>query len=139
MQTPYYILAPIVGYFVAGGLKFFLNSLTYRKLAFTNIGMGGMPSTHNCICSSTFFTIGIGEGFSSPVTAIAFTVSIIVAIDSMDLRQKIEDHALIISSEYGKVSRKAKNLRTSIGHKPKEVLAGWILGGICSLFICQFL
>ena len=90
MQTPYYILAPIVGYFVAGGLKFFLNSLTYRKLAFTNIGMGGMPSTHNCICSSTFFTIGIGEGFSSPVTAVAFTVSIIVAIDSMDLRKKLK-------------------------------------------------
>ena len=38
----------------------------------------------------------------------------------------------------GKLAEK-QNLRTSIGHKPKEVLAGWILGGICSLFICQFL
>ena len=57
-----YLLTPLLGYLLAGGLKFAINSIKFRRWAFSNIGMGGMPSTHNTIASSTFFSIGLERG-----------------------------------------------------------------------------
>ena len=127
MEIPY-ILAPIIGYIAAGSIKFALNTLQSKQLAFSKVGMGGMPSTHNTITSSTFFTLALGEGFNSSAAAIAFTICIIVAIDSMDLRRKLETHARLISAELGKANDEAKNIRIKLGHKPTEVLVAWALG-----------
>ena len=87
-----------------------------------------MPSTHNTITSSTFFAIAFGESFFSPIAAVAFMVGIIVAIDSMDLRRKMEKHAILISTELGKTNDEAKNLVTKLGHRPIEVIVAWALG-----------
>lgn len=125
-----YILSPILGYLLAGSIKFLINSLKYNKLAFSNIGMGGMPSTHNTITASTFFTIGFGNGFQSPITAVAFMVCVIVAIDSLDLRQKIQQHAIFISKELERLNKSEQKIRTQIGHKPNEVLMGWLVGAL---------
>ena len=129
-MTTLYILAPVVGYLVAGSLKFAINTFKLRQLAFTGIGMGGIPSTHNTIASTTFFTIGFGEGFTAPVAAVSLMVGIVVAIDSMDLRRKIEHHAILIALELGKVNEDARSLRTRLGHKPIEVAVGWSLGAL---------
>lgn len=125
-----YLLAPIIGYFVAGSLKFSINIFKTWKWDFSNIGMGGMPSTHNTITSSTFFTLAFGEGWQSPIVAVALAVCIVVGIDSTDLRRKIESHAKVISMELGKVNEIAKNIRTRIGHSPLEVIAGWAVGAV---------
>ncbi len=137
MAIPY-LIAPVVGYLAAGSLKFAVNSVKLRKLAVKEIGMGGIPSTHNTITSTTFFSIVFGEGFMSPVSAVAFTVCIVVAIDSVDLRRKLEDHATLLSMELGNVNNLAKNLRTKLGHRPVEVLAGWGLGAVCAALIHKF-
>ena len=125
-----YLLAPIIGFLAAGSLKFAINTFRFRKLAFSHIGMGGMPSTHNTITSTTFFTIAFGEGLTSPITAVALMVCMVVAIDSIDLRRKMEKHAKLIALELGKVNVEAKNLRTKLGHKPIEVAVGWCLGAL---------
>ena len=134
-----YLLTPLLGYLLAGGFKFAINSVKLRRWAFSNIGMGGMPSTHNTIASSTFFSIGFGEGFYSPITAVAFAVSFLVCIDSLDLRHKIEEHAKILSDELGNLNENAKNLRTRIGHSVREVLAGWLLGGVIGYSVFMLL
>jgi acid phosphatase family membrane protein YuiD len=123
-----YLLAPLIGYLTAGSLNFAINTLRVGQWAFGNIGMGGMPSTHNTITSSTFFAIAFGESFFSPIAAVAFMVGIIVAIDSMDLRRKMEKHAILISTELGKTNDEAKNLVTKLGHRPIEVIVAWALG-----------
>ena len=133
-----YILSPLLGFLVAGGTKFLLNSFKAQKLAFSNIGMGGMPSTHNTITSSTFFTIGFGDGFDSPATAVAFMVCIIVGIDSLDLRQKIQQHAIFISKELEKLNTSEQKIRTKIGHNPKEVLMGWSIGALLGCLLSSF-
>lgn len=130
-----YILIPLIAYFTAGTVKFAINSLKSRKWAFSNIGMGGMPSTHNTITSSTFFAIGFGEGFGSPVAAVALMVSVIVGLDSLDLRRKIELHAIFISKELRKMNSDTPKIRTKIGHTPIEVLGGWLLGGLLAYLL----
>ena len=130
-----YLFAPIFGYLLAGGIKFALNTLVAGKLAFSNIGLGGMPSTHNAITSSTFFAIGFGEGFNAPATAVALMVCLVVGIDSLDLRRKIEQHAILICKELGKINGSAARIRTKLGHSPLEVAAGWSLGAFIGYFL----
>ncbi len=126
-----YLYAPIVGYLVAGTLKFLINSIKLKKLAFSEIGLGNFPSTHNCIVSTTFFTIGLTEGFTSPTATLAMALCLIVTIDSIDLRKKIENHAILLEE----LSNKDKFIRTKLGHDIYEVIAGYLIGIVLALIL----
>ena len=137
MDLPY-VVAPIVGYFFAGSLKFMVNSVNHKELAFDKIGLGGMPSTHNTITSATFFTICFMDGFDSPVASVALAISMVVAIDSMDLRQKIAGHASIIMQEFMDKNVQAADMKTQLGHRPAEVFVAWVLGLFCGFVVSNF-
>lgn len=123
-----YISAPPLGYLGAGIIKFLLNSFKIGNWAFEDVGMGGMPSTHNTITSTTFFVLGFSEGFSSPICGVSLALMIIVAIDSLDLRKKIEGHAKILFKEFSETSTTAAGLRLKLSHTASEVLGGLVLG-----------
>lgn len=123
-----YLFVPLVAYLVAGSIKFLINSIKEKSLAFKLIGLGGMPSTHNTICSSVFFVVGFSEGFNSPLIAVCGALCMIVAIDSMDLRKKIEAHAVFISSHFSKIHTEAAEMRVRLSHTFSEVACGWLIG-----------
>tara|TARA_B100001057_G_scaffold344607_1_gene345623 strand:- start:307 stop:717 length:411 start_codon:yes stop_codon:yes gene_type:complete len=125
------LLTPIIAYLVAGSLKFILNSYHQRAFAISNIGMGGFPSTHNTITSATTSVIGFQAGFLTVEFLICFMVLIIIAIDSVDLRKKIEEHAVRIN----KLDHNASELRTRLGHTPFEMMGGIILGSIIGFLL----
>ena len=126
-------MAPLVAFLTAGILKFIFNSIRLRKLAFSEIGLGNFPSTHNCIVSTTFFSIALTQGFTSPMSAIALSLCLIVSIDSLDLRNKIEGHAKLLKE----LSSTDKKIKTKIGHKIHEVLGGYLLGLILALILIR--
>ena len=102
------------------------------------VGMGSMPSTHNTITSTTFFVLGFNEGFSSPICGVALALVIIVAIDSLDLRKKIEGHAKILFKEFSETSTTAAGLRLKLSHTVPEVLAGLVLGAAIGYCLVSF-
>ena len=126
-------MAPVVAFLTAGILKFIFNSIRLRKLAFSEIGLGNFPSTHNCIVSTTFFSIALTQGFNSPMSALALSLCLIVSIDSLDLRNKIEGHAKLLKE----LSSTDKKIKTKIGHKIHEVLGGYLLGLILALILIR--
>lgn len=126
-------MAPVVAFLTAGILKFIFNSIRLRKLAFSEIGLGNFPSTHNCIVSTTFFSIALTQGFTSPMSALALSLCLIVSIDSLDLRNKIEGHAKLLKE----LSSTDKKIKTKIGHKIHEVLGGYLLGLILALILIR--
>ena len=131
MSSLIFFIAPISGYLSAGILKFVVNSLKKKKLAFSEVGLGRFPSTHNTIVSTTYFVISFQKGFDSPESSIALALCLVVLIDSLDLRKKIETHARIISE----ISNKQHNLRKEIGHSPFEVFGGYFLGLVVALLL----
>ncbi|CAI8825191.1 MULTISPECIES: divergent PAP2 family protein [Methylococcus] len=46
-------ITPFLAWLTAGTLKFIVNSCRARRLAFGQIGYGGLPSNHSAIVSST--------------------------------------------------------------------------------------
>jgi len=119
-----YILTPFSAWVIAGGVKFLINSIKSRQLAFHQIGYGGMPSSHSAIVCSVAAMVAFREGVESSVFVVALTLAFIVMMDAMDLRRKIGQHAErlnLLSSDFPK-------LRERVGHKPIEVLAGVLTG-----------
>ncbi len=126
-----YILTPFSAWVIAGGVKFLINSIKSKQLAFHQIGYGGMPSSHSAIVCSVAAMTAFREGVESSVFVVALTLAFVVMMDAMDLRRKIGQHAErlnLLSSDFPK-------LRERVGHTPVEVLAGVLTGVLTATLI----
>ncbi|GEN88693.1 divergent PAP2 family protein [Oceanobacillus sp. FSL W8-0428] len=104
---------------------------------------GGMPSSHSAAVTSLATAIGIVEGVSSSVFALACIFSVITMFDASGVRrqageqaivinQLVRDFQLITSSAKGwskkKENEKIQELKELLGHQPIEVFFGAITG-----------
>ena len=121
-----YLLTPFSAWICAGLLKFFINSVREHKLAFNLIGYGGFPSNHSTIISSAVVQVAIQEGISNPAFGVGIAAAFIIMLDAVSLRREVGRHARILN----KLSHDSEILRVRMGHKPYEIVAGIILGGI---------
>jgi uncharacterized protein len=129
-----YLLVCPLAYLLSGGGKFVINSVAARRLAFDQIGLGRLPSTHTAIVSAPTWLIALREGINTPALGVAIGVVLIVVIDAMDLRRKIEQVNTILKRELAD-SPAARNLRDSVGHSPLEIAAGIAVGGMAAAFV----
>lgn len=127
-----------VAYLLAGGAKFAINSVRAGRLAFDQIGLGGLPSTHSAIASSCAWILLLNGKAQSEMFAIALALVAVVVIDAMDLRRKIERVHAVLKQEFPH-STPAQKLRERVGHRPIEILAGLAVGGIAALLVHSLL
>jgi len=122
-----YALTPFLAWLVAGILKFTVNSIKHRKLAFGLIGYGGLPSNHSAIVSSMAALIALREGVEHPAFGVAATLAFIVMLDASSLRRQVGKHAEAIN----KLATHSENhhaLRERMGHSRVEIAAGVLVG-----------
>ena len=102
-----------------------------RKINFRRIlGSGGMPSSHTACITSLATSIGIAEGFGSPVFALSVVFCFIVMYDAAGVRRAAGKQAAVLnkiieSDEDINVQEKLVEL---IGHTPFQVVVGAIVG-----------
>lgn len=127
-----YGLAPFIGWFVSGSLKFLLNYLKYGKEARKKVGNGGFPSTHTTVMVTTTCLIGLHEGFSHPVFGLGVAVTFIIIIDATGLRRAVGKHAAVLNRLVAEKESPADHaeapLRESMGHTKWEIAGGIVLG-----------
>jgi len=124
-----YLFAPLLGYLLAGALKFAISCIRYRRVDFTRIGLGGIPSTHCTIAAAPVALVAFKEGLGHPAFGIGLALIAVIAIDAMDLRRKSGTHAEILTRQFPN-DPMAQSLRHITGHSPLEVLAGLVLGSV---------
>lgn len=122
-----YAVTPFLAWFVAGVLKFAINSIKARQPAFGLIGYGGLPSNHSAIVSSMAALIALKEGVGHPAFGVALTVAFIVMLDASSLRGQVGKHALALNRLMSSDKAQAA-LRERIGHSRMEILAGMLVG-----------
>ena len=118
-----YLLTPFAAWLVAGCVKFAINSIKSKELAFALVGYGGMPSNHTAIVTSTSSMIALQEGLHHPAFAVAITLAFIVILDATSLRKNIGKQAQQIN-----ILTATQTLRERIGHSKLEVAGGIIVG-----------
>lgn len=131
-MTFVYLATPFVAWFVTGVTKFLINSLKERKLAFSLIGYGGMPSNHSSIVMSMVALIGFRNGIDNPAFGVALTLAYIVLLDAKSLRKQVEKQAKAIN----KIS--PSGLRERIGHSLPEIGVGCLVGIFVGYLMSQF-
>ncbi|MFC1496740.1 divergent PAP2 family protein [Candidatus Margulisiibacteriota bacterium] len=103
----------------------------------------GMPSTHSAMVTSMTMSLGLLNGFSSPLFALAVVFSIIVMYDAMGVRFAAGQQALIlnkiIEDIYSERAGDKEKLKELIGHTPSEVVGGFIVGIIVAFGVYFFI
>lgn len=130
-----YLIVAFATLFLAQIIKFTIESIQERRLKWGRLfnGSGGMPSSHSSFSFSLTMMIGINEGFSSPLFAIALIFSFVVAYDAMGLRMESGRQAEAINRIAEEIINHnykigIKHLKEELGHNPIEVLMGMVLG-----------
>jgi acid phosphatase family membrane protein YuiD len=134
----HYLITPFVAWFVAGSLKFLINSLIAKKAATHLIGYGGLPSNHSAIVSSMAALIGLREGIAHPAFGVAVTLAFIVMLDASSLRRQIGKHAAALNQLALRQDPSSPQLRERMGHSVVEIGAGVTVGILVALTVNYF-
>lgn len=128
-----YLVTPLAAWVAAGAMKFAINTVRARRLAWAEIGYGGLPSTHSAIVGSMAALVAMREGWQSAPFGVALTLAFIVVLDARGLRRHIGDHAASLNRLGAAGSGVA--LRERLGHSWFEIAAGLLVGVLVALLI----
>jgi hypothetical protein len=98
---------------------------------------GGIPSAHTAFISGVTIAIGLTQGWTSPLTALAGVLSGILIYDILKMRKAVE-----ISLAMGEKALKNAGLEPDEkspqfkGHSVVEVVAGIAWGTLCAWILC---
>ncbi len=138
----------LLAWFTAQVLKVIINSVKYsvakkkRKTADkvtieTLFKLGGMPSSHTATVIALAASIGLKEGWGSPVFAVSGVFAFIVMFDAIKVRLPVEKLTEAFNSlkdiVYGKETQDVKKVE---GHTLPEIAGGFLVGfGIAYLMV----
>lgn len=128
MNTDFsYLTTPFLTWLIAGTLKFLINSIRARKLAFGLIGYGGLPSNHTAIVTSIAALIAFKQGIGHPAFGVALVLAFIVVLDATSLRRQVGRQAALLNKLHPPTQEVAP-LRERMGHTRIEVASGVLVG-----------
>lgn len=117
--------------FLAQFIKIFTGK--EKRIQFSRIfTSGGMPSSHSSFVTSLGVLVGIERGFDSIDFAIVAVFALIIMYDASGVRRAVGKQATILNQILDDIHRKKhieqQKLKELIGHTPKEVWFGALLG-----------
>jgi len=122
-------------------LKLIIFYITEKKWDMRRfIGAGGMPSTHSALSICVATTIGLKEGWDSPLFALAIVIAFIIMADAAGVRRETGEQAKVLNKiileffEERKI--RDKNLKELVGHTPFEVIVGAFIGIVMAWILC---
>lgn len=131
--------AILISVVVSQGLKVLLIIFRRRKkfkledMAVT----GGMPSSHSALVSAVVLIILINEG-TSTLFFVSAVLGAIVIRDALGVRRTAGEEGKILNLVIKKAKLKIPKLKYSLGHTPKQVFVGIIIG-LISAAIAYFI
>jgi acid phosphatase family membrane protein YuiD len=120
-------------WFCAQLIKILITLYNSRKLDVTRfIGSGGMPSSHTSFVMALATSIGKIHGWESSLFALSLCFALVVMYDAAGVRRAAGYQAKILNMIIDDLAHhkplQNERLKELIGHTPKEVVAGAILG-----------
>jgi len=130
----------LAAWFSAQVLKILFEFMRSRKVRLGLLmSSGGMPSSHSAISAAVTTSIGLKEGFDSPLFALGAIVTMVVMYDASGVRRAAGNHAKVINDLLAHIENSGvtldKKLKEMLGHTPIEVMAGGILGVTLALIL----
>ena len=121
----------------------------WNLMAFTQ--PGGTPSSHSSLCTGITTAIALVQGLGSPLFATALAFSVVVMYDAQGVRWHAGKHAQVLNrvvseiqervngngeqsfSSLDEVVKPGAKLKEVLGHTPRQVGAGAVVGFIAAI------
>ena len=136
------LLAALTAWSIAQVIKVPLEYLLHRDWDWSLLfSAGGMPSSHTALVVGGALGIGLQEGFDNPLFALAVFFAMVVIYDAIGVRRQAGDHARVLNLMIDELLTghplAEKELKEVLGHTPREVVGGGILGLVVPLLMLR--
>ena len=133
-----YIIIPILVWFFIQLFKLIFDLIVTKKFNFKRIlQAGGMPSSHSGVVVSLTTMIGKDLGINSPIFAVSVIFALVVMYDAAGVRRAAGKQAKLLNKIVETPGltgvQVQEKLVEVLGHSPKEVLVGALIGIIVGL------
>lgn len=133
-----YIIIPILVWFFIQLFKLIYDLVATKKFNFKRIlQAGGMPSSHSGVVVSLTTMIGKDLGVNSPIFAVSVIFALVVMYDAAGVRRAAGKQAKLLNKIVETPGltgvQVQEKLVEVLGHSPKEVLVGALIGIIVGL------
>lgn len=138
-MTLLYLIVPLISVCIAQVSKFFIKSNHLSFKAKNLLAYSGMPSSHAAITVSLATIIGFGEGFYSPIFALAILITFITLRDALGIRQYIGKQGEVLNelvedlNEDRYLDDAYPQLVERVGHTKKQIIIGSLIGIIVAV------
>ena len=128
------LVTSVMAWFIAQVIKVITSLIQNKRFDFRRfVGSGGMPSSHAAFVTSLATAVGLERGFSGTDFAICAVFALVVMYDAAGVRRAAGQQARILNKlmekwEKSDFSDTDKHLKELLGHTPKEVFVGALLG-----------
>ncbi|MBR4723857.1 MAG: divergent PAP2 family protein [Clostridia bacterium] len=128
------LVTSVISWFAAQVIKVITSLVQNKRFDFRRfVGSGGMPSSHASFVTSLAAAVGLEEGFGGTEFAICAVFALVVMYDAAGVRRAAGQQARILNKlmekwEKSDFSDTDKHLKELLGHTPKEVFVGALLG-----------
>jgi len=135
-----YLYVPFFLWLAIQTYKVIYDLITTKKFNFKRIvGAGGMPSSHSATVVALATLIGKSEGFGSPIFALALIFALVVMYDAAGVRRAAGKQASILNKITQTPGMKKLEIQEKLvellGHTPKQVFVGALIGLIVGLVV----
>lgn len=136
------ILSVIISYVLTSLIKVFFNYLMYDEWDFiVFFRTGGMPSSHTATVTAMTTALYLLEGFSN-LFFISLVISSIIVSDAVGIRRAAGKQAQVLNKmvdEFRYFRKfKTKRLHELLGHTPKQVFVGFVIGFLITKIVFMF-
>lgn len=132
------LMSAVIAWFLAQFTKVIINLVKNREFDFAKFfASGGMPSSHSSTVTALAIAIGIEEGMTSSLFAIATIFAIIVMYDASGVRLAVSKQAKILNDFFHGRQTDYKKLNELVGHTPYQVVIGALLGIVVAIYYCS--
>ena len=135
-----YFWSACLGWTVAQCTKMLISFCSTRKLDFSYLAStGGMPSAHSALVCGLATSVGIKQGFGSPVFIVALTLALITMFDASTVRRAAGLQARLLNQMVAELFKEHEisksKLKELLGHTRLEVGMGLIIGVLVGIFV----
>ena len=135
--------AAFFSWMTAQTIKMVVAAVKTRRFDFEYlVSTGGMPSAHSALVTGLAASIGLVDGFGSPVTMLAVGVAAITTFDAATVRHAAGEQAKVLNQMMREIKERnfhfqAQHLKELLGHTRKEVLWGMVTGVCVAVAVCS--
>ena len=133
-----YILAAVISWIVAQGLKYVVASVKGRKLhSLRQLYLSGsMPSAHSASVIALLVVVGFKDGVNSAVFGLALLFAAVVMYDAIMVRRSSGEQGTALVELIRELKRPAATpIHVAKGHTPAEIVGGVVVGLVIGLVV----